>query len=122
MKALNAVLILLLVACCLSLVTSRQQQRLDYTAMVQAQKQAMRLDQDYQNLKTSQQALENSERVARVARKQMKMEHAPSGRVDYASLGAPLASHGAASGGAINPASNPESNPTSSAAKNGQTQ
>ncbi len=83
MKTVNAVLILALVACCVSLVTSRQQQRLDYTAMVQAQKHATRLDQDYQNLKSRQQALEKTDRVERIARTKLKMERAPDARLDY---------------------------------------
>jgi cell division protein FtsL len=83
MKILNIALILALVACSVSLVTSRQQQRLDYTAMVQAQKQATRLDQDYQNLKSRQQALEKTERVERIARTKLFMERAPIARLDY---------------------------------------
>lgn len=90
MKVANVFLIMVLVLCCVSLVTSRQQQRLDYTAMVHAQKQATRLDQDYQNLKSRQQALEKSDRVERVARKTMHMERAPFSRVDYAHSAAQL--------------------------------
>jgi cell division protein FtsL len=83
MNLLNWTLVGLIVGTSLLLVTSRQQQRLDHVALVKAQKESIRLEQDFQNLRTKQQQLEKTESIEKIARTQLAMERPPTGRVDY---------------------------------------
>jgi cell division protein FtsL len=87
MNALNLTLIALLTLVCMSLVTSRQQQRLDFAAIERAQAQSRRLDQDFQNLTAKQQQLEQTERIERIARQERNMERIPAARTVFLSQG-----------------------------------
>lgn len=88
MNALNMLLVALLTIACLSLVTSRQQQRLDFAAIERAQAQARRLQQDAQNLTAKQQQLEQTERIERIARTERNMERIPAARTHLLSQSA----------------------------------
>lgn len=83
MNAVNVVLVGALTAVCMSLVTSRQQQRLDFAAIERAQAQSRRLDQDFQNLSAKQQQLEQTERIERIARQERGMERIPASRTVF---------------------------------------
>ncbi|MEN9912288.1 MAG: Cell division protein FtsL [Pseudomonadota bacterium] len=79
-NALNIVYILVLVATCMSLVTSRQQQRLDFSKIESEKLQLRRLQQDFQNLTATQQQLEQTERIERLAREERNMERIPANK------------------------------------------
>jgi cell division protein FtsL len=83
MRLLSAGLTVVLVVACMSLVTSRQQHRLDFSAIEQEQSKARRLEQDFQNLTVKQQQLEQTERIARVAREDRQMESIPAARTVF---------------------------------------
>ncbi len=83
MNALNTSLVIALVMVCMSLVTSRQQQRLDFASIERAQAQARRLEQDFQNLTAKQQQLEQTERIERIARQERSMERIPAARTVF---------------------------------------
>ncbi len=83
MKTVNMALMLALVVACMSLVTSRQQQRLGFAATEQEQAKARRLEQDFQNLTVKQQQLEQTERIERVAREDRGMERIPATRTIF---------------------------------------
>ncbi|MEY3997182.1 MAG: Cell division protein FtsL [Pseudomonadota bacterium] len=79
-NALNIVCILILVGTCMSLVTSRQQQRLDFSKIESEKLQLRRLQQDFQNLTATQQQLEQTERIERLAREERNMERIPANK------------------------------------------
>ncbi len=85
MSPVNITLIALLFATCMSLVTSRQQQRLEFSATERAQAQERRLQQDFQNLTAKQQQLEQTERIERIARSERGMERIPAARTVFLS-------------------------------------
>jgi cell division protein FtsL len=80
MSKFNIVLVLAVLGACMSLVTSRQQQRLDFAAIEKAQAHTRRLEQDYQNLTAKQQQLEQTERIERIARIERSMERIAAAR------------------------------------------
>lgn len=86
MNGLNLVLVTLILACCLSLVTSRQEQRLTVTNTERAQAQTKRLEQDFQNLTVKQQQLEETERIERIARQERGMIRIPAASTHFVSL------------------------------------
>ena len=83
MSLLNCFLVAALLAVCMSLVTSRQQQRLDFASIERSNAQARRLDQDFQNLTAKQQQLEQTERIERIARQERSMERIPAARTVF---------------------------------------
>ncbi len=87
MNALNIGLVFAAVLVCMSLVTSRQQQRLDFASIERAQSQSRRLEQDFQNLTAKQQQLEQTERIERIARQERGMERIPAARTVFLSQG-----------------------------------
>jgi hypothetical protein len=64
----------------MSLVTSRQQQRLDFSTIESEKLQLRRLQQDFQNLTATQQQLEQTERIERLAREERNMERIPANK------------------------------------------
>ncbi len=86
-KTLNTVCILMLVITCMSLVTSRQQQRLDFSKIESEKLQLRRLQQDFQNLTATQQQLEQTERVERLAREERNMERIPANKTLFLTEG-----------------------------------
>ena len=86
MNAVNAGLLTAFVLCCLSLVTSRQEQRLQVSATERAQAQAKRLEQDFQNLTAKQQALEQTERIEKLARTERGMERISGAKTQFVSI------------------------------------
>ena len=90
MNAAHAVLIGLIIASSLSLITSRQAQRLNVSATEKAQAEARRIEQDFQNLTAKQQQLEQTERIERVARTERGMERISGAKTQFIALeGAP---------------------------------
>jgi cell division protein FtsL len=87
MNLFNITLIAAFTLTCMSLVTSRQQQRLDFAAIERAQAQSRRLEQDFQNLTAKQQQLEQTERIERIARQERSMERIPASRTLFLTLG-----------------------------------
>jgi cell division protein FtsL len=87
MNVLNVGLVLAMVAVCMSLVTSRQQQRLDFASIERSHAQARRLEQDFQNLMAKQQQLEQTERIEKIARQERGMERIPAARTVFLSQG-----------------------------------
>jgi cell division protein FtsL len=87
MNAFNLGLVATIVVVCMSLVTSRQQQRLDFASIERAQAQSRRLDQDFQNLTAKQQQLEQTERIERIARQERGMERIPAARTIFLAQG-----------------------------------
>jgi cell division protein FtsL len=87
MSVFNMTLVAAMVLVCMSLVTSRQQQRLDFAAIERAQAQARRLEQDFQNLTAKQQQLEQTERIERIARQERNMERIPAARTVFLTQG-----------------------------------
>ncbi len=85
MNVLNIGLVAATVAVCMSLVTSRQQQRLDFASIERSQAQSRRLEQDFQNLTAKQQQLEQTERIERIARQERNMERIPAARTVFLS-------------------------------------
>jgi cell division protein FtsL len=83
MKTFNIVLILALIATCMSLVTSRHQQRTDFAMTERENNQARRLEQDFQNLTVKQQQLDQTERIERLAREDRNMERIPPSRTVF---------------------------------------
>jgi cell division protein FtsL len=80
MSLLNIGLVAAVLLMCMSLVTSRHQQRLDFASIERASAQASRLAQDFQNLTAKQQQLEQTERIERIARQERGMELIPAAR------------------------------------------
>lgn len=87
MTPFNITLVAALLLTCMSLVTSRQQQRLEFSATERAQAQSRRLEQDFQNLTAKQQQLEQTERIERIARAERNMERIPASRTVFLSQG-----------------------------------
>jgi cell division protein FtsL len=87
MSLFNMSLVAAMVLVCMSLVTSRQQQRLDFASIERAQAQSRRLEQDFQNLTAKQQQLEQTERIERIARQERTMERIPAARTVFLTQG-----------------------------------
>ena len=82
MARLNVVLLLLLVACALSLVTSRHQSRKLFVDLEREQLRARSYDTEYGQLQIEQSTWAMPTRVEKVAREQLRMQLPVASRVE----------------------------------------
>jgi cell division protein FtsL len=82
MTRLNVVLLLALIACALSLVTSRHQARKLFVELERAQAQARNYDIEYGQLQIEQSTWSMPARVEKIAREQLRMQLPTASRVE----------------------------------------
>ena len=82
MVRLNVILLLVLVACALSLVTSRHQSRKLFVDLEREQARARNYDIEYGQLQIEQSTWAMPTRVEKVAREQLRMQLPGAGRVE----------------------------------------
>jgi len=82
MARLNVILLLVLVACALSLVTSRHQSRKLFVDLEREQARARNYDIEYGQLQIEQSTWAMPTRVEKVAREQLRMQLPVAGRVE----------------------------------------
>jgi cell division protein FtsL len=86
MTRVNIVLLVILVACALSLVTSRHQARRAFVALEREQAAGRALETEYGQLQLEQSTWGMPARVEKVAREQLKMQLPTSARIDVVAL------------------------------------
>lgn len=93
MSRLNILLLMILLACALSVVNATNQQRQIFIALQRAQAEEYQLQQDYAQLKYQQSALSKTSRIEQLATSSLKMMPVTTGRTQYLTLppGAALA-------------------------------
>ena len=82
MARLNVILLLLLVACALSLVTSRHQSRTLFVELEREQLRARSYDTEYGQLQIEQSTWAMPTRVEKIAREQLRMQLPVASRVE----------------------------------------
>jgi cell division protein FtsL len=82
----NLVLLALLVACALSLVTSRHQARRNFVALEREQAAGRALETEFGQLQLEQSTWGMPARVEKIARDQLKMQLPTAGRIDVVAL------------------------------------
>jgi cell division protein FtsL len=82
----NVVLLIVLVACALSLVTSRHQARKLRVELERAQAQARQYDTEYGQLQLEQSTWGMPARIEKIARENLRMLLPPSARVEVVEL------------------------------------
>jgi cell division protein FtsL len=82
MARLNVILLLLLVACALSLVTSRHQSRKLFVDLEREQLRARSYDTEYGQLQIEQSTWAMPTRVEKIAREQLRMQLPVASRVE----------------------------------------
>ena len=87
MLRLNLVLLAVLVACALSLVTSRHQARKQYVELEREQAKARGYETEFGQLQLEQSTWAMPARVEKIAREQLKMILPPSGRIEMVAGG-----------------------------------
>lgn len=87
MTRLNLVLLVVLVACALSLVTSRHQARSLYVALERAQAAARGHETEYGQLQLEQSTWGMPARVEKIAREQLRMQLPTPGRTEVVGMG-----------------------------------
>ena len=85
MNRLAFVLLLIVVACALSLVNAQYKARSLFVGLERAQAEEKQLNQDWSRLQYEQSALGKSSRIAEVARGQLQMSPINPGRTQYLS-------------------------------------
>jgi cell division protein FtsL len=83
MTRFNILLLMIVVACALSVVDATNQQRQIFIDLERAQGQEHQLQQDYAQLQYQQSALSKTSRIENVATTQLKMQPVTSGRTQY---------------------------------------
>ena len=82
MTRLNVVLLLALIACALSLVTSRHQARKLFVELEREQSQARNYDIEYGQLQIEQSTWSMPARIEKIAREQLRMQLPSASRVE----------------------------------------
>jgi cell division protein FtsL len=88
MVRLNLLLLAVLIACALSLVTSRHQARKLYVEHQREQAKAQAYETEYGQLQLEQSTWGMPARIEKIAREQLKMQLPGPGRVEVVPLGA----------------------------------
>jgi len=88
MARLNLLLLALLVACAVSLVTSRHQARKLFVELGREQEQSRAYDVEYGQLQLEQSTWATPGRIEKVAREQLKMQAPGAGRIQVVGGGA----------------------------------
>jgi cell division protein FtsL len=96
MTRVNIVLLLVLIACALSLVTSRNQARRLFVELTREQAQARAYETEYGQLSLEQSTWGMPARVEKIARDSLRMQLPQAGRVEVVELPAGSANTGAA--------------------------
>ena len=86
MTRVNILLLLVLVACALSLVTSRHQARRTFVALEREQAAGRALETEYGQLQLEQSTWGMPARVEKIAREQLKMQLPSAARTDVVAL------------------------------------
>ena len=86
MTRVNVVLLIILVACALSLVTSRHQARRLFVALEHEQMQGRALETEYGQLQLEQSTWGMPARVEKIAREQLKMQLPTASRTEVVAL------------------------------------
>lgn len=86
MTRVNVVLLLVLVACALSLVTSRHQARKLTSELAREQVRARAYETEYGQLSLEQSTWAMPARVEKIAREALKLQHATPARVEIVEL------------------------------------
>ena len=82
MTRVNLVLLVVLIVCALSLVTSRHQARQVYVELERAQTEARGYETEYGQLQLEQSTWGMPARVEKIARENLRMQLPPAGRVE----------------------------------------
>ena len=96
MTRVNVVLLLVLVACALSLVTSRNQARRLFVELTREQAQARAYETEYGQLSLEQSTWAMPARIEKIARDTLRMQLPAAGRVEVVEVPAALANGAAA--------------------------
>jgi cell division protein FtsL len=91
MNRLNILLLLIVMACALSVVNSTNQQREIFIQLQHAQAQESQLQQDYAQLQYQQSALSKTSRIEQMATDSLKMQPIATGRTQYLTVPANVA-------------------------------
>lgn len=91
MNRLNILLLLIVMACGLSVVNSTNQQRQIFIELQRAQAQEYQLQQDYAQLQYQQSALSKTSRIEQLATSSLKMQPITTGRTQYLTVPANVA-------------------------------
>ncbi|SAK92738.1 cell division protein FtsL [Caballeronia catudaia] len=83
MNRLNIFLLIIVLGCALSVVSSTNQQREIFIDLQRAQSQERQLQQDYAQLQYQQSALSKTSRIEQLATKSLKMQPVTTGRTQY---------------------------------------
>ncbi len=86
MTRVNVVLLLLLVACALSLVTSRHQARKVFAEVEREQARARAYETEYGQLQLEQSTWGMPARIEKIARENLRMQLPPASRVEVVEL------------------------------------
>ncbi len=86
MTRVSVVLLAIVVACALSLVTSRHQARRLYVELTREQAQARALETEYGQLQLEQSTWGMPARVEKIAREQLRMQLPSAARMDVVTL------------------------------------
>jgi len=86
MTRVNLVLTLLLIACALSLVTSRHEARRRFVELEREQAKARQLDVEYGQLELEQSTWAMPARIERVARDELHLQLPPASRVEVVAM------------------------------------
>ena len=86
MTRVNVILLVILVACALSLVTSRNQSRRLFVALEHEQAQGRALETEYGQLQLEQSTWGMPARVEKIAREQLRMQLPSAARTDVVAL------------------------------------
>ena len=86
MTRISVVLLAIVVACALSLVTSRHQARRLYVELTREQAQARALETEYGQLQLEQSTWGMPARVEKIAREQLRMQLPSAARMDVVTL------------------------------------
>ena len=88
MSRLNIFLLVVVLACALSVVYATNQQRQLFVQLERAQSEEGQLQQDYAQLQYQQGALSKTSRIEQIATDVLKMQGASTGSTQYLTLGA----------------------------------
>ncbi len=87
MTRVNLALLAVLIACALSLVTSRHQARRLFVEFERAQADARAFETEYGQLQLEQSTWGMPARVEKIAREQLRLQLPPQGRVEIVAIG-----------------------------------
>ena len=86
MTRVNLLLLAVLVACALSLITSRHEARRQFVELEREQEQARQFETEFGQLQLEQSTWAMPARVERIARENLHMQLQPAGRVEVVEL------------------------------------